>query len=163
MLARALLLAVAVSGCASHVATAPSPPAPHDDIPAARGPAPHDDIPAARGRLAAKWSAALSGGPHAAGACATDARDLDKTCRAASDCTIVTEVLDECRTTAHLGVNAAGRAAFAARPPFDPCADGHCPNCNVRWQFAEDCSELDGGTGIVDCVHGRCETHGTGD
>jgi hypothetical protein len=93
------------------------------------------------------------------GLCASSDLDLEKTCKKATDCSIVEEVLDGCATTALIGVNTQGRAQFAARPKIDWCAPNPCPNCVVRWVFTEDCST--DRNHAVECVHGRCMTRST--
>ncbi len=83
------------------------------------------------------------------------ARDVDKRCKTDADCEIVDVILDECRTTAQIGVSAGAKRALEARL-VDPCANKQCALCNVRWIFTEDCGH--GERASVACTSGRCVT-----
>ncbi len=104
------------------------------------------------GDVGKRWQDHFAKGETGPGLCA--ATTIDKTCRADTDCAIVEDILDECRTTAHVGINATAARSWKTS---DPCEHKSCPRCFVRHQFAEDCARIEGAP-VVECVSGRCLT-----
>ena len=82
-------------------------------------------------------------------ACRYDELPVDKSCTTAADCTMVSQVRNDCGLTLHIGVAMKGRDDLLRRlPQVDP---GEVNPCVVRWIVAEDCART-GGSLQGDCV-----------
>lgn len=135
-------LLVLLASCSGGQPAAEPPPAP--------GLAPFDEKPAGAPGGPGESPPSAPDERKRSGGCRHEDSTIDKACATVADCVVVTEVVDCCATTNHVGVSKRGRAAFDERPKRDlHCNPGM--SCVVRWMRAEDCDDASHGEIELEC------------